>query len=88
MTRREATHAMLAGAVVAAAGQTPAGEPISLPAPATRGGMPLMQALSARHSTREYTDRPLSRQMLSDLLWAAFGINRGAAIARRPTGGT
>jgi hypothetical protein len=47
-----------------------------LPAPQTSGGMPVMDALKARHSTREYTDRPLPAQMLSDLLWAAWGINR------------
>jgi nitroreductase len=38
--------------------------------------MPLMTALSLRHSTREYSDRPLAAQTLSDLLWAAFGVNR------------
>jgi nitroreductase len=47
-----------------------------LPAPQTSGGMPVMDALKARHSTREYADRPLPAQMLSDLLWAAWGINR------------
>ncbi len=38
--------------------------------------MPLMSALKSRRSTREYSDRPLPQQTLSDLLWAAFGINR------------
>ena len=38
--------------------------------------MPLMNALKLRHSTREFSDRPLPPQTLSDLLWAAFGINR------------
>jgi nitroreductase len=38
--------------------------------------MALTPALKARHSTREYSSRPLSPQTLSDLLWAAFGINR------------
>jgi nitroreductase len=37
-----------------------------------------MQALKLRHSTREYSDRALPMQVLSDLLWAAFGINRPA----------
>jgi SagB-type dehydrogenase family enzyme len=48
----------------------------TLPSPNTTGGMPLMNALSARHSTREFDSRDLSDQTLSDLLWAAFGINR------------
>jgi nitroreductase len=37
-----------------------------------------MQALKLRHSTREFADRALPTQILSDLLWAAFGINRPA----------
>jgi len=49
---------------------------LALPRPAVSGGMPLFDALHARHSTREYADRPLPAQLLSDLLWAAFGINR------------
>jgi SagB-type dehydrogenase family enzyme len=51
-------------------------KPIDLPAPQTEGGKPLMQALKARHSTREFGDRMLSAQVLSNLLWAAAGVNR------------
>ncbi len=50
--------------------------PIQLPAPRTNGGKPLMQALKERHTTREFAARPLAPQVLSDLLWAAFGVNR------------
>lgn len=35
-----------------------------------------MKALSDRHSDREYAAKELSLQDLSDLLWAANGINR------------
>jgi SagB-type dehydrogenase family enzyme len=49
---------------------------IGLPPPETAGGMPLMQALQARHSTREFGSKPLSPQTLSNLLWAASGVNR------------
>jgi nitroreductase len=35
-----------------------------------------MQALKARRSSREFRPEPLPVQMLSNLLWAAFGINR------------
>ncbi len=38
--------------------------------------MPLASALKLRRSTREYAARVLPEQVLSDLLWAAFGINR------------
>lgn len=49
---------------------------IKLPDPDRKGGAPLMQALNDRSSTREYDSRKLSDQQLSDLLWAAWGINR------------
>jgi nitroreductase len=47
-----------------------------LPPPRREGGMPLMQALSRRRSQREFATTPLSEQQFSDLLWAAWGINR------------
>ena len=49
---------------------------VELPGPRTEGGMPLMQALKERHSTREISPDPLAPQVLSDLLWAATGVNR------------
>ena len=51
-------------------------QPLTLPAPRTEGGKPLMQAIAARHSSREFDAKPLPLQELSDLLWAADGINR------------
>jgi nitroreductase len=51
-------------------------KPIKLPAPQTEGGKPLMQALNERKSMREFGSEELPAQILSDLLWAAFGINR------------
>jgi hypothetical protein len=38
--------------------------------------MPLMEALRHRESHREFSPEPLDEQNLSDLLWAAAGINR------------
>jgi len=49
---------------------------ILLPPPAQRGGLPLMDALIRRHSTREFSAMELPPAVLSNLLWAAFGINR------------
>ena len=84
-TRRQVTNAMLAGAALAAAGgSTQAAERVSLPAPTTAGGMPLMAALKARHSTREYSNRALPQGILADLLWAAFGINRPSGDRTAP----
>ena len=50
--------------------------PIKLPAPQTDGGKPLMQALKARQSAREFGTEKLAPQVLSNLLWAAWGLNR------------
>jgi SagB-type dehydrogenase family enzyme len=49
---------------------------IKLKDPQMSGGMPLMEALKNRKSSREFSSRELPDQMLSNLLWAAFGINR------------
>ena len=57
-------------------------KPIQLPAPQKDGGRPLMQVLNDRHSTRDFDSRMLTDQMLSDLLWAAFGVNRPDAGKR------
>ena len=43
-----------------------------------------MAALKLRRSTRQYSDRPLPAQTLSDLLWAAFGINRPSGDRTAP----
>jgi nitroreductase len=51
-------------------------QPIQLPRPDITGGMPLMRALVLRHTTRAFLDKPLPPQTLSNLLWAAFGVNR------------
>lgn len=49
---------------------------IQLPAPQTEGGMPLMDALKNRKTVRTFTSQELDEQTLSNLLWAANGINR------------
>lgn len=49
---------------------------VSLPPPETDGGKPLMKALKERASSRAFSAKKLSEQMLSNLLWAAAGVNR------------
>ena len=49
---------------------------IKLPKPNLNRTGAVMKALSERHSTREYASKSLSLSDLSDLLWAANGINR------------
>ncbi len=51
-------------------------KPVELPRPQTDGGRPLLQVLKARSSAREFSSEKLSPQLLSNLLWAAFGVNR------------
>ncbi|MGM9804199.1 MAG: nitroreductase family protein [Muribaculaceae bacterium] len=47
-----------------------------LPAPQTTGGMPLMEAISKRHSSRDMSPNgTITPQQLSNLLWAAWGIS-------------
>lgn len=53
-----------------------AAQDIELPKPHRKGGMPLMEALDRRQSSRDFDSRALPRQTLSDLLWAAWGYNR------------
>jgi SagB-type dehydrogenase family enzyme len=49
---------------------------ITLPAPKMEGGKPLMEVLKNRQSSREFDSKKVPPQVLSDLLWAAAGINR------------
>jgi nitroreductase len=49
---------------------------LKLPAPQITGGRPLMDCLQARESKREFAADKISPGLLSDLLWAANGVNR------------
>src|ERR1035437_3871565 len=86
MTRREANAALLGGAVLAVGPALAAekAEAIALPPRSSNGGKPLMEALALRRSPRAYSDRPLPPQVISDLLWAAFGINRPSGDRTAP----
>lgn len=61
------------------------GARMALPAPETNGGKPLMQALALRHSTRRFSREPVSQQLLGDLLWAVWGVNRPDGRRTAPT---
>lgn len=52
------------------------GEIVKLPTPKMEGGMPLMEALKNRETTREFSSQKFSLQDISNLLWAADGVNR------------
>ncbi len=58
---------------------------IPLPPPETGKGKPLMQVLQERRSERSFADKALSSQELSNLLWAANGINRNDGSRTAPS---
>lgn len=49
---------------------------IKLPEPCLTGGMPLMEALKNRQSSMKFSKKELPLQTLSEILWAANGVNR------------
>ena len=80
MPSRRDVNVGILSTVVAAATATKgfaeaAQQTIALPAPSMEG-MSLMQALNNRRSIRDYAERTLPNQVLSNLLWAAWGVNR------------
>ena len=64
-------------------------QPIILPTPQTDVGKSVLAALAERKTTRRISDKELPPQELSNLLWAAFGVNRenlrGGRIGRTAT---
>ena len=58
------------------AGVAQAGQPIPLPKPQKDGGKSVMAALWERKTNRNVSADKLPPQVLSNLLWAAFGVNR------------
>lgn len=57
---------------------------LSKPQPQSDGN-PALQLLQKRASSRELGPRPLPAEILSELLWAAFGINRADGRRTAPT---
>ena len=77
MTRREMNATLLAAAALAAMPMAALAQEVRmLPNPRKEAGKPLMQALQLRRSIRAFLPRPLPPELLSDLLWAAYGVNR------------
>lgn len=61
---------------IAASGARAEQQTKTLPAPLMEGGAPLMTALAKRQSIRAFDTKALPAETLSNLLWAAFGVNR------------
>jgi SagB-type dehydrogenase family enzyme len=101
MERLVRTNLRLLSAVMVAAhkllpwarADTPAEKPwkplarIALPAPVVSGRMALETALAQRRSLRDFSAEPLSREDLSQLLWAAQGITSPDGRRTAPSAG-
>ncbi len=79
---------VLAGAASAVAQETGAAaaelQPIALVPPEADGGKSVLAALRERRTNRNISDKPLPPQVLSNLLWAAFGVNRERGSFGKP----
>ena len=85
VSRRDINALLLAAGAMGAVPVVALGQEARvLPPPRKETGRPLMQALQLRRSIREYSQRPLPPQVLSDLLWAAYGINRPSGDRTAP----
>jgi hypothetical protein len=65
-----------AQAATAAPASAPDLQPITLSRPDKDGGKSVLASLWERRTNRNISDRNLSPQELSNLLWAAWGVNR------------
>jgi hypothetical protein len=59
-------------------------QPITLPKPEKDGGKSVLASLQDRKTIRNISPDPLPPQMLSNLLWAAFGVNRPEGLRGKP----
>lgn len=86
LTRRTTYAGLVTNALLTAAPNLAAtgSAALELPPPRSQGGKPLIEALRLRRSIRELSDRPLPVQVLSDRLWAAFGVNRPSSDRTAP----
>lgn len=67
---------LMLGSVQALYAQSFSDGDILLPAARKSGGKPLLDCLSERKTTRDFSEKEIDLQIISDLLWAAWGVNR------------
>ena len=86
MNRRTFLQAVPAFTVLAGTASSFADDlkPITLVRPQTDGGKSVLAALKERRTNRNIGAEKLSPQVLSNLLWAAFGVNREREPFRGP----
>ena len=59
---------------------------IKLPSPQKDGGMALTKALNERRSVRDYSNKTLALEEISQVLWAAYGKNREGGLTSPSAG--
>jgi nitroreductase len=59
-------------------------QPITLPQPEKDGGKSVLASIQERRTVRSISPDPLPAQTLSNLLWAAFGVNRPEGVRGKP----
>ena len=69
------------------AGEERGAETVVLPAPTRVGHMSLEEALARRRSVREFSAKPLAKEQLGQLLWAAQGTSHGDGLRTAPSAG-
>lgn len=76
---------MLFALALAMGTSTMAQDIVQLPAPDKNVPTTLFQALQDRHSVRSFASTPIDTPLLSQLLWAATGVNRADGRMTAPT---
>jgi SagB-type dehydrogenase family enzyme len=86
-TMRLLTVSLVLAGTLLVSGATPAQESqvVELPKPQMTGGRPLMEVLKDRRTSRAFSSQSLPPQVLSNLLWAACGVNRPDGRRTAPT---
>jgi hypothetical protein len=85
MDRRKFFKTVPAATLVAASADYLAGslgqelKPITLPNPDKDGGKAIMYCISQRKTTRAISSKEIPLQLISNILWAGFGVNRESA---------
>jgi hypothetical protein len=59
-------------------------QPLTLPKPEKDGGKSVLASIQERKTIRNVSPDPLPPQTLSNLLWAAFGVNRPEGVRGKP----
>ena len=77
--------ALLVGVIMLLGATAVQAEDIALVVPQMSGGKPLMEAIKDRRSIRAFDERALEPQVLSNLLWATWGISSEKGLRVVPT---